>query len=180
MVISEALEGFTHLVHSEFSTFGYTQTYYGTDLMACSLFFFFGINFTSLRRLEEGCLFNDEPLDVLFFPRSACVLMPPSLPTIQSCAFCSTHFLAVPLAKQSSYTSQLPEVCCSDASIPDLLLRLWAIAVRCLPTLLFQMLLFHHPVSHNFHRGSPTTLLLTTIWSCTKAKASKIPLALAP
>jgi len=132
----------------------------------------------------EGCLFNDEPVDVSFFPCSACVLMPPSLPTIQSCAFCSSYFLAVPPAKQSSYTQQLPEVCCSGAdfpaSTPNLLLQLRAIAVQCLPTLLFQMFLLHHPVSHNFHRGSPTTLLLNTIWSCTKAKASKIPLALAP
>lgn len=121
---------------------------------------------------------------LFFFPGSVCVLMPPSLPTAQSCAFCGAYFLAVPQVEQSSYRQQLPEVCCRGADFPastsNSLLRLQAIAVRCLPTLLFQMLLFHHPVSHNFHRGSPTTLLLTTIWSCTKAKASKIPLALTP
>lgn len=119
-----------------------------------------------------------------FFSWFCCVPLPPSLPSTQNCAFCSTYFLAVPQVKQSSYTQQLPEVCCSGADFPvftpNLLLQLQAIAVRCLPTLLFQMLLFHHPVSHSFHRGSPTTLLLTTIWSCTKAKAPKIPHALAP
>lgn len=90
---------------------------------------------------------------------------------------CMLSSWAVPPMKKSSYTWQLPEICCSGAdSIPDLLLHLWAITDQCLPTFLSQILLFHHPVSHNFHCGNPTTLLRTTIWSYTKAKASKIPL----